>query len=460
MRPLDRSHEPDARSWVASAEVEDTDFPIQNLPFAVFRRLGRNEMFRGGVAIGEMIVDLGALHDAAWPALHGLAAETLAACAAATLNDFFAMGPAAWRALRHALFDALEVGADDASRACLTPCLVAQADAEYALPVRIGDFTDFFTSYYHADNIGRLFSKENDVVPPAFHWLPQAYHGRTSSIGVSGQQVRRPLGQTKAPGAAAPSFGPSARLDYEMELGFFVGTDNPLGTPVPLADAGDHLFGACLLNDWSARDIQAWEMQPLGPFLSKNLATTISPWVVTMDALLPYRMAWSRERRLPKPLRYLDSDADRQGGAIDICLETWLETASRRAAQIGPVRIAATSFRHQHWTIAQMLAHHTIGGCNLRVGDLLGTGTISGPTPFEAAAMMELSKAGGEPLRLEGVGGRVEERSFLEDGDAVILKGWCEKPGRARIGFGSCRGEILPALALAGVESGRATHEE
>ena len=437
---LNHTHDIAARSWLESANAPGNDFPIQNLPFAVFRRADSDEAFRGGVAIGDQIVDLAALSAAG--RLQGLAVLAAQACAQPALNHFMAMGPVAWQALRHGLFALLEARAEPAA---LEGCLVPQAWAEYGLPARIGDYTDFYTSYHHALNIGRLFGF--DEVSPNFHHLPIAYHGRASSVVVSGTPVRRPLGQSKAPGANAPSFGPCAWLDFELELGLFVGTGNALGSPVPLRDAAAHLFGICLLNDWSARDIQGWEMQPLGPFLAKNFSTSISPWIVTMEALAPYRVAWQREPTMPQPLPYLDSAATRERGAFDIQLEVGLDTLARRSAGLGPARLARTSFRHQHWTVGQMLAHHTSGGCNLQPGDLLGSGTISGPGADEAGAMMELSHAGRRPLRFECGPGQTEERGFLDDGDSVVFSGWCERPGQARIGFGRCEGTVLPAIA-------------
>ena len=434
---LNHTHDAGARSWLASGNVAGTDFPIQNLPLAVFRRTGAGEAFRGGVAIGDQIVDLAAL--GATGSLKGLAGRAANACAQVALNDFFAMGPAAWQALRHGLFALLEASA---SPRALDGCLVAQRGAEYGVPTRIGDYTDFYTSYHHALNIGKLFGI--DDVPLNFHHLPIAYHGRASSVVISGTPVRRPLGQSKRPDASAPSFGPCAWLDYELELGIFVGTGNALGSRVPLRDAERHIFGICLLNDWSARDIQGWEMQPLGPFQAKNFATSISPWIVTLEALAPYRTAWQRDAAFPQPLPYLDTEANRAHGAIDIQLAVGLETAKRRTVGAGPTLLTQTSFRHQHWTIAQMLTHHTIGGCNLVSGDLLGTGTISGPRPEEAGAMMELAHAGRQPVRV----GDDELRGFLADGDAVVFSGWCERDGYARIGFGVCRGQVTPAIAL------------
>ena len=416
---MDHTHDPAASSWQSSANVEGADYPIQNLPFSVFRRAGTNEAFRAGVAIGDQVVDLGRL---------GLYSGS-------TLNELFARGPEAWRQLRHDLFARLRAGAEETST---RDALVPQSAVEFTVPARIGDYSDFYTSYYHALNIGKLFGISNDVVPANFHSIPIGYHGRASSIGVSGQEVRRPLGQTKRPDAAAPSFGPCAWLDYEMELGVFVGVGNALGAPVSLRDAESHIFGINLLNDWSARDIQGWEMTPLGPFLAKSFATTISPWIVTMDALAPFRSAWRRPENVAMPpvLPYLDTPENRENGALDIRVETWLETKKNRT------RLAHTTFAHQHWTIAQMLAHHTIGGCNLQPGDLLGTGTISGPTAEEAGALMELAQAGRRPVLLDG-----EERGFLADGDSVVLRGYCERRGFRRIGFGECRGVILPALS-------------
>ncbi len=436
---LDFTHDASRRSWLESAQQPGTDFPLQNLPLAVFRRQGTAEAFRGGVAIGDQIVDLAAL--AGLRQLDGLAARAVAACGGPVLNDFFALGPDAWRALRHALFTLLADDAPQTAVQALRGCLVPQAAAEFSVPARIGDYTDFYTSIHHALNVGKLFRPE-DPIGANFSWLPIAYHGRVSSIGVSGQSFRRPMGQSMAPGASAPVYGPCARLDYEMELGVYVGVGNAQGTQIGLDEADRHVFGICLLNDWSARDIQFWEMAPLGPFLGKNFCTTISPWIVTLDALAPYRLAWDRPAAEPQPLAYLESAANRAQGALDIRLEVSIETARHRAAGQGGETISHTSFRHQYWTVAQMVAQHTVGGCNLQAGDLLGTGTISGPTPGEAGAIIELTYGGRQPLRFANG----EERAFLQDGDAVIMRGWCEAPGRARIGFGENRGLVLPAL--------------
>jgi fumarylacetoacetase len=436
MTEPDHTHDVTARSWIATANAVGCDFPIQNLPFAVFRRAGNAEKFRGGVAIGDQIVDLDALPQLGRPT--GLARDAVGACRQPQLNEFFAMGAPAWRALRHELFGLLHCDSEAAARHILQTCLVPQSQAEYALPARIGDYTDFYTSIYHAANIGRLF-RPKDPLTANFRWMPIAYHGRASSIGVSGQQVHRPRGQVLLAGESAPKYAPCARLDYELELGIFIGTGNPRGKPIPVGEAEDHVFGLCLLNDWSARDIQAWESTPLGPFLAKNFATTISPWIVTLEALAPYREPWHRPAQEPQPLSYLEHPSNRSRGAIDIQLGAWLESARHRHENQPAQRLSRTSFRHQYWTVAQMVAHHTVGGCNLQCGDLLGSGTISGPTPEEAGALIELSEGGRRPLTLDNG----EQRSFLEDGDAIIFKAWCEKPGFAPLGFGELRGQLV-----------------
>ena len=434
---LNETHDPTLASWVESANRRDCDFPIQNLPFGVFRRAGSGEDFRGGVAIGDQILDLGAAR--ASGAFNGSSTSAAAACSSSTLNAFMAMGEATWSAFRLALSRALREGSPlaDALRGCVVP----QSDAEHIVPAQIGDYTDFYTSIHHATNIGRLFRPDNPLLPN-YKWVPIGYHGRVSSIAVSGQRIPRPLGQTMAPGAQAPSLGPSQRLDYEMELGIFIGTGNALGSRIAIERSEAHVFGICLLNDWSARDIQAWEYQPLGPFLAKNFATTISPWVVTLEALAPYRVGWTRPPEDPQPLPYLEAPALRREGAFDIRLEVLLETEKMRRARQAPTRLSLTSYRHAYWSISQLVAHHTVNGCNLQPGDLLGSGTLSGPTATEAGALIELTVGGKQPVQLPDG----ESRTFLEDGDSVIMRGWCEKPGAARIGFGEVTGTVVPAV--------------
>jgi fumarylacetoacetase len=431
---LNETHDPEVRSWLPGANVAGSAFPIQNLPFAIFRRGRADDTFRGGVAIGDQIIDLRALADA--HAFTGSAAEGVRAGAEGSLNSFMQLGPDVWRALRGALFQAMKQGSG--LEPLLSDCLVPQSEAVFSLPAHIGDYTDFYISIHHATAIGRLFRPDNPLLPN-YKWIPIGYHGRSSSIGVSGQSFPRPRGQRS--GADGPTVGPSARLDYELEMGIFIGAGNALGTSIPMADAENHIFGLCLLNDWSARDLQGWEYQPLGPFLSKNFATTISPWVVTLQALAPFRVPFSRPEADPKPLPYLDSEWNRRAGAIDVRLEALIQTEKMRHRNEPPQRISETSFRHAYWTIAQLVAHHTVNGCNLRAGDLFGSGTQSGPTPAEAGSLVELSKGGTQTLRV----GRAEQRTFLEDGDTVIFRGWCRRPGMVSIGFGELQGHVLPA---------------
>jgi len=433
-----RTHDPALASWVASANAPNGDFPIQNLPFAVFRRAGSGEEFRGGVAIGDQIVDLGAVHEERL--LEDVPEATLAAAAEPTLNRFMAGGPTFSSPLRAALSDALKAGSP--ARAKIEPALVPQADAEYALPAAIGDFTDFYASLHHATTVGAQFRPDNPLLPN-YRWIPIAYHGRSSSVGVSPQSFRRPIGQSLPKGEVQPVFGPSRRLDFELELGVFIGSGNRQGDPIAIEDAEVHVFGLCLLNDWSARDLQGWEYQPLGPFLAKNFATTISPWVVTLEALAPFRVAPTRPDTDPAPLPYLNSASNRDAGAIDIRLEAFIQSDAMRSRNAPPHRLSSTSFKHSYWTIAQLVAHHTINGCDLRAGDLLGTGTQSGPTPEEAGSLLELSVGGSRPIEIAPA----EQRTFLQDGDTVIFRAWCEKAGTARIGFGEVRGRVLPPQA-------------
>ncbi len=407
MSLTNETHDPKLTSWVASANGPNTDFPIQNLPFAEFRRKGSSEAYRGGVAIGDQIVDLAAAEKAS--AFDGLAQQAAEACAGPTLNTYMAMGKDAWSALRLALS-------------------------------RIGDYTDFYTSVHHATAVGSLFRPDNPLLPN-YKWIPIGYHGRASSIDVSGQTFPRPQGQTRAPDAAEPSFGPCKRLDHELEIGIFIGPGNALGDPIPIDTAEDHVFGICLFNDWSARDIQAWEYQPLGPFLSKNFASTISPWIVALEALAPFRAPFSHPEDDPQPLPYLSSAANTEHGGVDIDLQVLIQTERMRREGQGPELLTDSSFVHSYWTIAQMVAHHTVNGCNLRPGDLFGSGTQSGPNHEEAGSMLELSRGGKEPITLSNG----ETRTFIEDGDTLIIRGWCERNGAARIGFGEVASTVLPA---------------
>ena len=438
MPHLNETHDPQLTSWVASANDGRTDFPIQNLPFAIFRRQGSSEVWRGGVAIGDQIVDMAAAVQAGM--FTGDALAPAQAAAESSLNHLMGLGPQRLSSLRKALSKALQTGASQ--EAALKACLVPQAEAEYHLPARIGDYTDFYTSVYHATNIGKQFRPDNPLLPN-YKWVPIGYHGRSSSIGVSGQAFKRPKGQVKPPNAEVPVLKASARMDIELEMGVLVGQANALGDAVPITEAESHIFGLVLLNDWSARDIQPWEYQPLGPFLAKNFASTISPWVVTMEALAPFRAPFSHPEGDPQPLPYLSSATNSAEGGLDIHLQALIETPAMRAAKVPPAAFTRTNYRHAYWTAAQMLAHHTVNGCNLQPGDLLGTGTLSGPTLDSACALIELTTGGQNPVQLPGG----ETRTWLQDGDTVILRGWCEKPGAVRIGFGECVGTVLPAAA-------------
>ncbi|CCQ09382.1 Fumarylacetoacetase [Pseudoalteromonas luteoviolacea B = ATCC 29581] len=436
MSLINETHDLALKSWVTSANTGTSDFPIQNLPFATFRRRGSNEAFRGGVAIGDQIVDLKAL--AASGLFRELAGEALEAASDTTLNRFMGLGQAHWSALRLALSRALRENANE--QANIEPLLIAQAEAEYDLPCHIGDYTDFYTSIYHATAVGKLFRPDNPLLPN-YKWVPIGYHGRSSSIGVSGQTFPRPKGQTKAPDAEAPSFGPCKRLDYELEMGIYLGKGNDLGDSIALDDTDNHVFGFCLFNDWSARDLQAWEYQPLGPFLAKNFASTVSPWVVTNEALAPYRTTWTRDANDPQPLDYLESNKNREIGSYDIIMDVAIETETMRKNGLSASVVSQSSFKHSYWTVAQMVAHHTVNGCNFKPGDMIGSGTQSGPEHEEAGSLLELSRGGKEAITLNNG----EKRTFLEDGDKVIMRGWCEKAGFARIGFGHVESTILPA---------------
>jgi len=437
----DRTHHPDALSWVASASCEATDFPIQNLPFGVFRRCGSKEAPCVGVAVGDLILDVGACARAGL--ISGAAEAAAHDCAAPALNALMARGRPSWMALRHALFSLLDADHPDTDRLqdLVAPWLIPQADAEMFLPAAVGDYTDFYASVFHATNVGRMMRPDNPLLPN-YKYVPIGYHGRASSLVVSGTAVRRPAGQTKPDGADTPMFGPSRRLDYELEVGVFVGPGNTLGTPIPHDEIDEHLFGVCLMNDWSARDMQAWEYQPLGPFLAKNFATSLSPWVVTMDALEPYRVApFARPEGDPEPLAYLDGAAYRERGGIDVSLEVLLQSARMREQGLPPQRLSTSKLRDLYWTVGQMATHHGSNGCNLRPGDLLATGTVSGPAPDARGCMLELTWRGAEPITLP----TGELRRFLEDGDEVIFRGTCRRDRAARIGFGECRGVVLPA---------------
>jgi len=430
---LNETHDPARRSFVESANAPGSDFPIQNLPFGVFRPTP-GATPRVGVAIGDQILDVAA----AAPFFNGPAAEAARACAAPHLNDLMALPPQAASALRLALSRALSADRGDKS---LSRHLVPMAQADIVLPVEVGDFTDFYASIFHATNVGRMLRPDNPLMPN-YKYLPVAYHGRASSVRVSGTAVKRPRGQRKRADEAAPTYGPSRNLDFELELGFYIGAPSGLGETIPVEQAAEHIFGFCLLNDWSARDVQGWEYQPLGPFLAKNFGTTVSPWVVTREALLPFRVpAFARPPGDPAPLPHLFDAADQAQGGIGITMEAYLATEQMRRGGLAPQLLSRTSFAKIYWTVAQMVAHHASNGCNLVTGDLFGSGTVSGPDKSSLGSLLEITMRGAEPVKLP----TGEVRGFIEDGDEIIFRGFAEKSDYPRIGFGECRAVILPA---------------
>jgi fumarylacetoacetase len=434
MTLLDQTHDPALRSFVQSANGHP-DFPIQNLPLGIFSR--REGELRGGIAIADQILDLKAA--VARGVFSGEAAAAAEAASGPALNAFFALGSPTRRAFRARLDQLLARGSPEQAK--IEPLLHKAQDCTMHLPARVGDYTDFYAGIHHATNVGKQLRPENPLLPN-YKYVPIGYHGRASSIGASGSAVRRPNGQRKAADADAPSFGSSRRLDYELELGIWIGPGNRLGEPIAIKHAAEHVSGYCLLNDWSARDVQAWEYQPLGPFLSKSFATTVSCWVVTPEALAPFRTAQPpRPQGDPPPLPYLLDQNDQREGALDIELEVLLRTGTMREKRSAPHRVALSNTRYLYWTVAQLVAHHTSGGCNLAPGDLLGSGTISGPTPGSVGSLLEATEAGRKPLQLPGG----ETRSFLEDGDEVIIRARARRDGFAPIGFGECRGVIEPA---------------
>jgi fumarylacetoacetase len=426
-----------AGSWVESANQLNNNFPIENLPFGTFSIKKNHEDRRIGIAIGEEILDLKALNQSVEaPKELSKALELLST---GNLNAYMSLSGTTHRSFRKFLIELLQKNSSHQKK--VEPCMVRQAEAVMHLPCRIGDYTDFYASIHHATTVGKMFRADNPLLPN-YEWVPIGYHGRASSIVVSDTPIKRPTGQTRGSEGQPPIFQPCRRLDYELEMGIFIGAGNELGEPIHIKDASEHFFGMCILNDWSARDIQAWEYQPLGPFLAKNFASSISPWIVTREALEPFKKPWTRNANEAQPLPYLEDSTNRSSGAYNIELETLLQTPKMKADGLEPVRIMRSNFSEAaYWTIAQLITHHSSNGCNLSAGDLLGTGTLSGPKPEEAASLLELSNGGKNPLTLANG----EERSFLEDGDTLILRAFCESPNAVRIGFGECRGTITAA---------------
>ncbi|NIF30309.1 fumarylacetoacetase [Pantoea sp. Tr-811] len=422
------------RSWVEAANGH-ADFPLQNLPLGIFSH--GDDQKRAGVAIGDSILDLRALRSTGLVA--GEALQAIEATQSGVLNAFFELGLVARVALREVLHSLLVEGAQH--RQVVEECLVNAADCVMHLPARINDYTDFYVGIEHAKNVGKLFRPDNPLLPN-YKYVPIGYHGRASTIRPSGVDVQRPNGQTLPAGESTPVLGPTARLDYELEIGVWVGKGNQLGELVSISEASDHIAGLCLLNDWSARDVQAWEYQPLGPFLSKSFITTISPWVVTMEALEPFRRPQpKRPDGDPQPLTYLLSEIDQAHGAFDIELEVLIQTERMRSEGLSPQRLTLSNTLSMYWTVAQMLTHHTVNGCQLQAGDLFGSGTLSGAEPGQYGSLLEITEGGKKPVVLSSG----EERRFLEDGDEIFLRARCVRPGMVSIGFGECRGKIVKA---------------
>lgn len=430
---LDETHASGLRSWVESANEPNACFPIQNLPFGVFRRQGVDEAYRCGVAIGDFIVDL--------PAIRQLftadAVVAVSACEQPALNGLMALGHTAASALRQQLSHLLSTNCAEAVRQLVQRALVAQSQACLAMPFNVGGFTDFFASVHHATNAGSLFRPDNPLLPN-YKYVPVAYNGRANSVKLPGV-VQRPKGQIKAPEQMQPVYKPSDKLDYEVELGVCIGQPSQPGQPVMVGEGWDHVFGLCLLNDWSARDIQAWEYQPLGPFLAKSFATTLSPWVVTTQALAPFRAsAFARPETDPAPLPHLFSSADQASGSVSVEIDVFVNTEKMRANGVADHKLSTSDSALLYWTIGQMVAHHTSNGSALDTGDVLGTGTISGPSVDELGSLLEITRGGKQPLvLLTG-----ERRTFLEDGDEVVMRGRCKRDGFVSVGFGEIRCRI------------------
>jgi len=442
---INETHDPNLKSWIESANDPNTDFPIQNLPFCMFFRNNTERPRESmGVAIGDSIIDIEQIIKL------GLLDEFFPNSDRKSFEPFFhfaCLNPLAGMIgdnrikIRKGLVSLLREDADDEIKSQVSQHLIPLSDVTFKLPTLIGDYTDFYCSIFHATNVGAMFRPDNPLLPN-YKYIPIGYHGRASSIVVSGTDVKRPKGQNRADADAPPVFIPCKNLDYEMEVGFFVGRGNNLGESIEIDAAEEHIFGLCLVNDWSARDIQAWEYQPLGPFLAKNFATTVSPFVVTMEALAPFRVpAFEREKDDPQPLDYLNGENNQKFGGFDIKLEVYIQTEKMRAENVEPFMLSRSNMKDLYWTIGQMLTHHASNGCNLQTGDLMATGTVSGREKHERGCLLELTWRGKEPIELPNG----EQRRFLEDGDEIIMKGFCEREGFRRIGFGECRGRILPA---------------
>ncbi len=439
---INETHDINLKSWIESANAPDTDFPIQNLPFCYFDRSKSDGNGRLGVLIGDKVLDLVRCREDGLFEIEELSNIYWSLSTGASVSNLFIQNKAELSAFRRQLIEILREEVDEKTRLAVGKNLIDSKTVHFDLPIyNVPNYTDFYCSIFHATNVGAMFRPDNPLLPN-YKYIPIGYHGRASSIVISGTDVKRPKGQNRSDAEKPPVFIPCKNLDYEMEVGFFVGKGNQLGESIPIERAEEHIFGLCLVNDWSARDMQAWEYQPLGPFLAKNFATSLSPFVVTMEALAPFRVpAFERDAEDPPPLDYLNGETNQKFGGIDLKLEVYIQTAKMREENIAPFLLSRSNMKDLYWTIGQMLTHHASNGCNLQTGDLMATGTVSGREKTERGCLLELTWRGTEPLELPNG----EQRRFLEDGDEIIMKGFCEREGFRRIGFGECRGEILPA---------------
>lgn len=439
---INETHDPNLKSWIESANQPDTDFPIQNLPFCYFDRSSSDGNGRIGILIGDYVLDLVRCREDGLFEIEELSGIYWSLAVGGAVSNLFNRDKEALSAFRRRLVEILREDTDENTRLIVERNLSETKTINFDLPVyNIPNYTDFYCSIFHATNVGAMFRPDNPLLPN-YKYIPIGYHGRASSIVVSGTDVKRPQGQNRTDQDAPPVFAPCKNLDYEMEVGFFVGKGNNLGQSIPIESAEDHIFGLCLVNDWSARDIQAWEYQPLGPFLAKSFATTVSPFVVTMEALAPFRVpAFERDADDPQPLDYLNGETNQKFGGFDIKLEVYIQTEKMRGENVAPALLSRSNMKDLYWTIGQMLAHHASNGCNLQTGDLMATGTVSGKEKSARGCLLELTWRGKEPIELPNG----ETRRFLEDGDEIIMKGFCEREGFRKIGFGECRGRIVPA---------------
>ena len=441
MIDINETHDQTLSSWVGSANEPDSEFPIQNLPYCYFDRSAADGIGGVGVAIGDYVLDLARCREDGLLGGEELDEISWTVAKSWSMSELLGAGKKLNSALRGRLQAILREDADEDTKMIARMALLPIERAIFDVPCEIRDYTDFYCSIFHATNVGSIFRPDNPLLPN-YKYIPIGYHGRASSIVISGTDITRPTGQNRSDTEKPPVYIPSKALDYEMEVGFFISKGNEMGTTIPIENVEDHIFGLCLVNDWSSRDIQGWEAQPLGPFLGKSFATTISPFVVTMEALAPFRVpTYERPEGDPEPLDYLADENNEKRGGIDLKAEVFIQTKKMRDESIEPHLLSRSNMKDLYWTIGQMVTHHASNGCNLQIGDLMATGTVSGSENDARGCLLEITKRGKEPIELPSG----ETRRFLEDYDEIIMKGYCERDGFRRIGFGECRGMVLPA---------------